>query len=892
MIKAVIKRTGNQVPFDTNKIIVAIQKAFKSSQLYTADTCRQQATDVAMKVLTVLNDAFDNDVVHIEKIQDVVEKQLMQSFPEVARLYIIYRHKHNEIREDIQFSIIDDQGNRQPFVKSKLKQTLLEVTSGLLEVDVELLFNEAVRNVYDGMSKQQILNALLLAIKGFQSYDTDYSYAAARLLLKKLRKEAEVIINTDYTVALKSSIDYGIKVGRLDPRLLEFDFEKLSRALIPERDHLFKYLGLQILYDRYFLQQDGIRYELPQTFFMRVAMGLALNESPDERTEWAILFYNVISKFDGMVATPTLFNSGTVHPQLSSCFVSTTPDDLKAIYRTISENALQQKWAGGIGNNFTNIRGMGAMIHGTNGLSSGIIPFIGVVNATLIACDQGGKRRGSGCVYLEPWHIDVTRFIELRKNTGDDRNRAHDTNTALWVPDLFMQRVASDSHWCLFSPDEVPGLHSSYGKEFEKLYTKYEEEGKAGKLRIFKRIRAKELWQQVLTMLYETGHPWITYKDAFNLRNQQKHCGVIHSSNLCTEIALNTKAFIDDEQELREGEIAVCNLSSVNLANHIIKDSNGNFVLDVDRLKNVTIPIMMRMLDNVIDLNFYPLQQNVNSNLKHRPVGLGCMGFQDALYKLKIPYASNEAIEFARSSMETISYYAIFSSSLLAVERGKYQSYEGSNWDLGKLPIDTVSDLAEARNTNIPVVSSLDWEALRQQIKQSGIRNSNCLAIAPTATIGNICGVTQSIEPMFQNIFVKKNLSGDFMVLNSYLVDALKEQNLWDIKMIDELQQNNGSVQGIQRIPKELRKLFATAFEVSMEYIIDCAAARQQWIDQSQSMNVYFIDESDGKRLSDLYFYAWKRGLKSTYYLRSKAATSIRTVSVCNADESCEFCAS
>ena len=716
---------------------------------------------------------------------------------------------------------------------------------------------------------EDVRTSLVMTARTLVEHDPNYSYVTARLLLDSLRSEALTFLGVAkaathaemhyrYASTLKPYIEKGVELGLLSPHLLEFDLNILGEALKADRDRQFTYLGLQTLYDRYFIHSEGVRFELPQVFFMRVAMGLASNE--DNREQRAIEFYNLISSFDYMTSTPQLFNSGTLRPQLSSCFLTTVPDDLHGIYSAIRDNAMLSKWAGGLGNDWTPVRALGAHIKGTNGKSQGVVPFLKVVNDTAVAVNQGGKRKGAVCSYLETWHLDIEEFLELRKNTGDDRRRAHDMNTANWIPDLFMKRVFNDQEWTLFSPNNVPDLHEKHGKEFESAYLEYERLAIAGEIEVYKTVKASDLWRKMISMLFETGHPWITFKDSCNVRSPQQHAGTIHSSNLCTEITLNTNP----------EEIAVCNLGSVNLVNHISESG-----LDQEKLKK-TITTAIRMLDNVIDINYYSVPQAENSNLKHRPVGMGVMGFQDALYKQKIPYASESAVEFADLSMEVISYHAINASSELADERGRYQSYDGSLWDQGILPIDSLRKLKEVRGEDyldVNMEQRLDWESLRKRIKQSGMRNSNVLAIAPTATIANISGVSQSIEPTYQNLYVKSNLSGEFTVVNPYLVKDLKDLNLWDGVMVNDLKYYEGSVQKIDRVPKEIKQIYATAFEVEPRWLVDAASRRQKWIDQAQSLNLY-VAEASGKKLDITYRMAWLRGLKTTYYLRSLAATT------------------
>ncbi|MDD3267445.1 MAG: ribonucleoside-diphosphate reductase subunit alpha, partial [Burkholderiales bacterium] len=736
---------------------------------------------------------------------------------------------------------------------------------GLVEVDATVILDEALRNIYDGVTEDEVYKAIILASRQLIENEPAYNSVTARLLLHTIREEvlgyevSQVGMLDTYKKYFPDAIKKGIKAELLDKRLAEFDLEKLGAALDARRDLQFKYLGLQTLYDRYFLHIKGQRIELPQTFFMRVAMGLSLNEV--EREKRAIEFYNILSTFDFMSSTPTLFNSGTLHSQLSSCYLTTISDDLIGIYDGIKENALLSKFAGGLGNDWTPVRAMGSHIKGTNGSSQGVIPFLKVVNDTAVAVNQGGKRKGAVCTYLETWHADIEEFLELRKNTGDDRRRCHDMNTANWIPDLFMKRVHEEGNWTLFSPDEVPDLHDKYGKEFEVAYANYEKLAAEGKLNVSKTIPALQLWRKMLTMLFETGHPWVTFKDPCNLRSPQQHVGVVHSSNLCTEITLNTN----------DKEIAVCNLGSVNLVNHLT--DNG---LDLEKLKK-TIATAMRMLDNVIDINFYPVIKARNSNLKHRPVGLGFMGFQDCLHLLRIPYSSIDAVTFADNSMEAIAYYAYYASSELAKERGRYSTYDGSLWSKGILPNDSIQLLADSRGSEeylqMDTSSTLDWDSLREKILKDGMRNSNCLAIAPTATISNIIGVSACIEPTFQNIFVKSNLSGEFTVVNEFLVRDLKQRGLWDEVMLGDIKYFDGSLERIERIPEDLRKLYATAFEMDPSWLVEAASRRQKWLDQAQSLNLY-VSQPSGRKLDELYKLAWKRGLKTTYYLRTLAATS------------------
>jgi ribonucleoside-diphosphate reductase alpha chain len=817
--------------------------------------------------------------IHIEDIQDQVELALMRTGEhKIARSYVIYRAERSRMREqkqetdrpkEAEITVTFEDGHQGPLDTARLRTVIDEACEGLSDVSADTIYNETLKNLYPGVKMEDVRTSLVMTARTMVEKDPNYSYVTARLLMDTLRAEALGFLGiTDsatqsemhyrYAATLKPYIEKGVELGLLSPHLLDFDLGKLGEALKAERDQQFTYLGLQTLYDRYFIHSEGVRFELPQVFYMRVAMGLAAEE--DNKEERAIEFYNLISSFDYMVSTPQLFNSGTLRPQLSSCFLTTVPDDLFGIYSAIRDNAMLSKWAGGLGNDWTPVRALGAHITGTNGKSQGVVPFLKVVNDTAVAVNQGGKRKGAVCSYLETWHLDIEEFLELRKNTGDDRRRAHDMNTANWIPDLFMKRVFNDQEWTLFSPNTVPELHDMHGKEFEEKYAEYERRAAAGEIKPYKTVRAADLWRKMLSMLFETGHPWITFKDSCNVRSPQQHVGTIHSSNLCTEITLNTS----------QEEVAVCNLGSVNLVNHV--DDNG---LNQDKLKK-TITTAIRMLDNVIDINYYSVDQAKTSNLRHRPVGMGVMGFQDALYKQRIAYASDQAVDFADVSMEVISYYAISASNELAEERGRYESYEGSLWDQGILPIDSLKKLQEVRGSDYLDVNfeqRLDWDSLRARIKQGGMRNSNVLAIAPTATIANISGVSQSIEPTYQNLYVKSNLSGEFTVVNPYLVEDLKRLELWDSVMVNDLKYYEGSVQNIDRVPDEIKQIYATAFEVEPRWLVDAASRRQKWIDQAQSLNLYVAGAS-GKKLDITYRMAWLRGLKTTYYLRALAATT------------------
>ncbi len=888
----VIRRNGKLTAFDRSKIIVALTKAFLAVEGVTA-AASSRVHDIVDKLATEVVEALfrhlpENSTVHIENIQDQVELALMRNGQhKIARAYVLYREQQAQKRASSQsqdqaenqekkpVKIVDASGHKKPLDKQRLQQVLEEAAEGLKEVDIHQVLKDTLNAAYDGMQEVDLYSALILNARSLIDRDPEYSRLSARLLLDNLRREClsdiyqqpkeatQSEMAEQYADYFKRYIKKGVELELLDPKLLHFDLEKLAAAILPERDHQFDYLGLQTLYDRYFLHHDKIRMEMPQAFFMRVAMGLAINEI--DREQRTIEFYQLLSSFDFMCSTPTLFNSATLRPQLSSCYLTTVPDDLEGIYSALKDNALLSKFAGGLGNDWTPVRGLGAHIKGTNGESQGVVPFLKVANDTAVAVNQGGKRKGAMCAYLETWHIDIEDFLELRKNTGDERRRTHDMNTANWVPDLFMKRVAEEQEWTLFSPDEVPELHEQYGQTFEKTYLSYEKKAALGEIKLFKTVKAIDLWRKMLGMLFETGHPWIAFKDPCNIRYTNRHMGTVHSSNLCTEITLHTNA----------DEVAVCNLGSVNLLAHMTE--NG---LNHQKLEK-TITTAMRMLDNVIDYNFYSIPQARHSNLHHRPVGLGIMGFQDALYYQKMAYGSEQAVEFADRSMEAVSYFAIRASTQLSAERGRYASYEGSLWSQGILPLDSARQLAEERQNYIQydTSSTLDWEGLRSTIKAQGMRNSNCLAIAPTATISNICGVSQSIEPAYQNLYVKSNLSGEFTVVNACLVNHLKELKLWDEVMANDLKYYDGSLLPIERIPDELKSIYATAFEIDTRWLIEAASRRQKWIDQAQSLNLYMAEPS-GKKLDQLYKLAWVRSLKTTYYLRSMGATHMEKTSV------------
>ncbi len=884
----VIRRNGSVVSFEPSKIAIAVTKAFlavNGGQGAASARVRELVEQLTQSVVRALVRSRPNGgTFHIEDIQDQVELALMRGGEHnVARAYVLYREKRTQERGQEQEAAVApssglnvvDNGVTRPLDMQALHALIASACEKLGDaVSPEPIVAETVKNLYDGVPLTQVYDSAILAARTMIEKDPAYSQVTARILLHTIRREilgeevAQGEMSERYVEYFPQFIKRGVEAELLDEKLLHFDMKRLGAALDASRDLQFGYLGLQTLYDRYFLHIEGTRIEMPQAFFMRVAMGLALNEI--DREARAIEFYNVLSTFDFMSSTPTLFNSGTRRSQLSSCYLTTVADDLDGIYEALKENALLSKFAGGLGNDWTRVRALGSHIKGTNGKSQGVVPFLKVVNDTAVAVNQGGKRKGAVCAYLETWHLDIEEFLELRKNTGDDRRRTHDMNTANWIPDLFMKRVMQGGDWTLFSPSTCPDLHDKFGADFEKAYTAYEEKVGRGEIKLFKKIPAAQLWRKMLGMLFETGHPWITFKDPCNLRSPQQHVGVVHSSNLCTEITLNTS----------DTEIAVCNLGSVNLVAHLVKQADGSYALDHDKLKR-TVSVAMRMLDNVIDINYYAVPKARNSNLKHRPVGMGIMGFQDCLHLLRVPYASDQAVEFADRSMEAVCYYAYYASTELSEERGRYSSYRGSLWDRGILPQDTLKLLEEARGGYVEVDTSetMDWATLRSRIATHGMRNSNCVAIAPTATISNIIGVSACIEPTFQNLYVKSNLSGEFTVVNDYLVRDLKARGLWDEVMVADLKYFDGTLSRIDRVPADLRAIYATAFEVDPKWLVEAASRRQKWIDQAQSLNIY-MGGASGKKLDEVYKLAWVRGLKTTYYLRTMAATHVEKSTV------------
>lgn len=879
------KRNSAFVAFDAEKINIAMKKAFAEANVLVT---QEKLSEMVKGVVLSLDTKFGEGAPSVEYVQDIVEQAIMaEGFFDVAKIYILYRNEHKKIREQELLQKIEKQslfvtkrsGKKEIFTPKKIGKTISYFTVGIAgDIDIDAIVRQCEQEVYDGISTIEIEKELIMVVRSMIEIDPAYSKLATRLLLHTAY--AEVVgqnifdpkkLEDQHRMVFVSSLKRGVEIGRLDPRLLEFDLDRLGKYMDIIRDDLFAYLGLQTLYDRYFVRDyDKNRIlETPQMFWMRVAMGTAINEKKENREKQAEEFYDVMSRFLYTPSTPTLFHAGSVKPQLSSCYLNTVPDSLDGIFKSYSDNAQLSKWSGGIGTDWTNIRGTGAFIQGTGVESQGVIPFLKIANDVTVAINRSGRRRGAACVYLETWHYDILDFLELRKNTGDDRRRTHDMNTASWIPDLFMKRVRDNLDWTLFSSDEVPELHELYGKKFEEKYVEYERKADEGKLKLWKRMPAKDIWKKMITMLFETGHPWITWKDPSNIRSPQDHAGVVHNSNLCTEITLNTSF----------GETAVCNLGSLNFAKFVVDKK-----FDTPLIASV-IKTAMRMLDNVIDINFYPTEDARCSNTKHRPVGLGIRGLHDALYLLGINYDSPEAVQFSDESLETVAYYVYFSSSELAKERGSYETYKGSKWDRGLLPQDTVDILEKEREETVPVPrgGKLDWTPVRDHIKKYGMRNSNCMAIAPTATTANIVGCIPSTEPIYKNLYVKSNQAGDFVVVNDYLVSELKSQNLWSKDILNKIKFYDGSIQKITEIPASIRAKYKEVFEVDPMWILDAAAVRAKWIDQSQSLNIFFRGSS-GKELSDIYFYAWKRGLKTTYYLRTLSASQVEKSTISTAE--------
>ncbi len=879
-IQQIKKRDGSIVDFNPEKITIAAQKAFVAVRGSIDDFKLKIITE---RILQKLAEGYSGSRLSVENIQDTVEKVVMEEgFYDVAKAYVLYRYEHGKIREEKRkqlkrqvssndFYIIKRSGKREKFSLSKLRRSFKQAVSGFEDlVNVLELTEQCKGELYDGISSKGVAMAQVFVARSRIEKDPIFSKIAARLLSNIIYRETigtkfDTKLDQRYRQTFIKNIKEGVKIDRLDKRLLKFDLKALSKKLVLGRDDLFLYLGLQTLYDRYFLQNPQTKtiLETPQAFWMRVAMGLAINEK--NKLQKVVEFYEVMSSLRYCPSTPTLFHSGATYSQMSSCYLTTVEDSLDHIFKSISDNAQLSKWSGGLGNDWSNLRATGALIKGTGVESQGVIPFLKIANDTTIAINRSGRRRGATCAYLETWHYDIEDFLELRKNTGDERRRTHDMDTANWIPDLFMERVREDSHWSLFSPDEVMDLHHIYGKKFKERYEYYEQLAGKGKIKLFKTLRARDLWKKMISMLYETGHPWITFKDSCNIRSPQDHVGVVHSSNLCTEITLNTS----------ENETAVCNLGSLNLAKHI-KDKR----LDTAALRE-TITVAMRMLDNVVDLNFYPTKEAERSNLQHRPIGLGLMGFQDALYAMDINFDSWGCVEFADQSMEFIAYFAILASSELSKERGPYKTFKGSKWDRGILPQDTLDLLEKERGIkiDIPRVERLDWSIVRESIKKYGMRNSNCMAIAPTATISNITGCIPTIEPIYKNLYVKSNQSGDFVVINPFLIEDLKSLGLWDEEMLGKVKFRDGSIRNILEIPINLRTKYKEVFEIDPQWLILAAGYRGRWIDQSQSLNIYYCG-SQGADLDRIYQFAWEMGLKTTYYLRTLAASQVEKSTV------------
>ncbi|MCI0566199.1 ribonucleoside-diphosphate reductase subunit alpha [bacterium] len=877
-IHTIKKRNGSIVLFEPSKITVAMKKAFIASNVKIAEEDLMAMTDAV--VISVAAISFEDNIPNVENVQDAVEKEIMKrGHFNVAKAYILYRFQHSEDRkkavekkiEQKELHVIKQNGARELFSLDKIEKTVRHYTKGIEDVvDVKRIVSQCNKEVYDEIKTREVTSMLIMVARSLTEFDPAYGKLAARILQNEIYKE---VIGRDrldyknfeeeYRQAFIRNIKRGVEIGRLDERLLDFNLKRIAAMLEPRRDDHFEYLGIQTLYDRYFVRDydDGNRVlETPQMFWMRVALGSALPEDAKDREMWAQKFYEIMSGFLYTPSTPTLFHAGTPKPQLSSCYLNTVPDSLDGIFKTYADNAQLSKWSGGIGTDWTPVRGTGSFIKGTGVESQGVVPFLKIANDVTVAINRSGRRRGAACVYLETWHYDIVDFLELRKNTGDERRRTHDMDTANWIPDLFMKRVRDEGDWTLFSPEEVPDLHDTYGKEFEKKYVAYERMARAGKIKLWKRMPASDLWKKMLAMLFETGHPWITFKDPSNIRSPQDHAGVVHSSNLCTEITLNTAP----------NETAVCNLGSLNFAKFV---RHGAF--DKELVGKVA-EISMRMLDNVIDINFYPTKDAERSNMRHRPVGLGIRGFHDALYLLDIDFDSDECVRFADESMEAVSYHAILSSSKLAKERGAYKSYKGSKWDRGIFPQDTLDLLELERGVSIPVSRGgmLDWKPVREHVREYGMRNSNCLAIAPTATTANIVGCVPTIEPIYKNMYVKSNQAGDFVVVNKYLIEELKAHNLWNEKLLEKIKYHDGSIQSISEIPEDIRSRFKEVFEIDQKWLIKSAARRGKWIDQSQSLNMFFSGTS-GRELSEVYFYAWEMGLKTTYYLRTLGASQV-----------------
>lgn len=891
ILQIIKKRNGVMVPFDVDKIERAVKKAFVQVTRDEKAAVAKHIAELVAKELELEAITRESYVSTVEHTQDLVEKHIMGAgFFDVAKAYIIYRYERTKEREEEKLETLElveegglfitkKSGKKEKFNLEKVRKSVLHVIHGYeKEINVDQIVNQIKLEVYEGMPTREISKALVMTLRSMIEQDPVYSYVASRMILAQINEDLHgnalnyETIDTQYKEFFVTGIKLGVEKGILDVRMTNFDLSRLSQAIVRSRDELFMYLGSQTLYERYLVRDvegDGKIMENIQGFWMRIAMGVALAEKELDRTTRAIEFYEAMSTLRFVPSSPTLFHAGTKHPQLSSCYLNTVGDSLESIFKVYADNAQLSKWAGGIGTNWTAVRASGSLVKKSGIKSNGLVPFLKIANDVTVAINRSGRRRGATCVYIENWHYDVDEFLELRKNTGDDRRRTHDMDTALWISDLFMKRAQADADWTLFSPDEVPELTETYGDAFEKHYERYEGLAKEGKIKISKTIKARELWRKMVTMLYETGHPWITFKDPSNVRSPQDHVGIVHNSNLCTEITLNNSL----------EETAVCNLGSLNYQ-RLMRE--GKF--DVDAVA-ATTRTAIRMLDNVIDVNFYPTVEAKTSNMKHRPIGLGLMGFHDALYMMDINFDSDEAVAFADESMELISYHAILSSSLLAREKGAYSTYKGSKWDRNLFPVDTIGLLEKARGVEIPVSKSgkLDWIPVRASVKQFGMRNSNCMAMAPTATISNIVGSIPCIEPIYKNIYVKSNMNGEFIIVNPYLVNDLKALNLWDFEMIGLLKYNDGSVKDISSVPAHLKDKYKEVFQIDPSWIIKSAAHRGKWVDQSQSLNIYFAGTS-GRELANIYEYAWSLGLKTTYYLRSLGASQVEKSTV-NASE-------
>jgi ribonucleoside-diphosphate reductase alpha chain len=886
------KRNGQIVDFNTDKITSAMRKAFLSMNVPITES---QLSDMTGLVVREVERAFPEATPSVEHVQDRVELELMRAgYHQVAKHYIVYRYEHTKIREAEKQEALEKleeegihlttrSGALERYSEAPVRKVIEKCIPEGAVIDVEAIMVQLKYELYEGMTTKDLMKALIMVVRSMIERDHAYSKLAARLLLRQIYEEvlgkdnlSDSELAATHAAQFKESLTHGVSIGRIDERLLAFDIEAVAAKMDLSRDHHFEYLGLQTLYDRYFVRDDKTKkvIETPQMFWMRVAMGTALLESADTREAQALEFYRIMSDFYYTPSTPTLFHAGTPKPQLSSCYLNTVPDDLAAIFKNYSDNAQLSKWSGGIGTDWTPLRATGAFIKGTGVESQGVIPFLKIANDVTVAINRSGRRRGAACVYLEVWHYDFLDFAELRKNTGDERRRTHDMDTASWIPDLFMKRVRDGKEWTLFSPDETPDLHDLYGAAFEKRYEEYEAMASRGEIKLFKSIPASDVWKKMISMLFETGHPWITWKDPSNVRSPQDHVGVVHNSNLCTEITLNTSA----------NETAVCNLGSLNFAKFVTPDDAGRLRFDRELVASV-VRTSMRMLDNVIDINYYPTEDAKRSNMRHRPVGLGLRGLHDALYLLDIDFDSQAAVEFSDESMEIVSYYAILASSELAKERGTYETYKGSKWDRDLLPQDSLNLLEKERGEAIPTPrgGKLDWSPVRTHIREYGMRNSNTMAVAPTATTANIVGCIPTTEPIYKNLYVKSNQAGDFVVINKYLVEDLKKLNLWNVGMLNRIKYADGSVQDIDEIPARIRAKYKEVFEIDSKWLIDAAARRGKWIDQSQSLNIFYAGSS-GKDLSDIYFYAWRLGLKTTYYLRTLGASQVEKSTVSTAE--------